>query len=420
MAKGLSPVISEPSIFQGHAQALTNTTSANYVNTNSLPVQSSSAISSTPNYSGGLISGVLGLAGQIYQNEYNKNRAAEERQWSEDMMAKQNAWSLDMWNRTNEYNSPSAQVQRLREAGLNPMYYGLDGSSANSFESAAPLGYERANMDNVVNPMVQGLQSAASIAQIKQSEAATEKIKSETDSNYLDNEFKRRTMNARVEGQELANSLTKSQIREIESKRQEIAKRIGLIAAQTDSEEERKFLLEAQRKVADAQAQEIVQLLPYRQKLLEAETEAQKAQASLAFWNASIQEGLFNGGYVEFELNKLESEMEINWKHFEDIQADIDLKTARKDIERFKARIRNGDAIDIDSIPKWMLTAKSSAFLWNKLLQRGIEVSEAMSGVLGPIVGFAVGKGASSSARSTGSVTNLYGPNGQPASSTKW
>lgn len=38
---------------------------------------------------------------------------------------KQRLWNEKMWNMSNEYNSPSAQMQRLREAGLNPsMMYG--------------------------------------------------------------------------------------------------------------------------------------------------------------------------------------------------------------------------------------------------------------------------------------------------------
>lgn len=47
------------------------------------------------------------------------------RAWNEKMMDKQRQWALDDWNRQNQYNSPTAQMQRLREAGLNPnLVYG--------------------------------------------------------------------------------------------------------------------------------------------------------------------------------------------------------------------------------------------------------------------------------------------------------
>lgn len=45
--------------------------------------------------------------------------------WNEKMYERQKADSLELWNRQNEYNSPTAQMERLREAGLNPnLVYG--------------------------------------------------------------------------------------------------------------------------------------------------------------------------------------------------------------------------------------------------------------------------------------------------------
>ena len=66
-------------------------------------------------------------------------------QWEFYNDAKQNAWDLygdqkdfqvDMWNKTNEYNSPEAQRQRLEAAGLNP-YIMINGGSAGVAGSVA-------------------------------------------------------------------------------------------------------------------------------------------------------------------------------------------------------------------------------------------------------------------------------------------
>jgi hypothetical protein len=47
------------------------------------------------------------------------------REWNEAQYAKQRADSLADWNSQNNYNSPQAQMARLREAGLNPnLVYG--------------------------------------------------------------------------------------------------------------------------------------------------------------------------------------------------------------------------------------------------------------------------------------------------------
>lgn len=84
---------------------------------------------------------------QMYQQQLGD-------QWKFYNDSKENAWKLvenlqqyqtDMWNKTNEYNSPSAQRERLEAAGLNP-YMMLNGGSAGTAQTmsgsagAAPSG----------------------------------------------------------------------------------------------------------------------------------------------------------------------------------------------------------------------------------------------------------------------------------------
>lgn len=112
--------------------------------------------------------------------QFNREEAEKQRQWSEMMQGQQNAWNYEMWLKQNEYNSPEAQVDRLRAAGLNPLYYGLDGSSAGEVTAAQPLAYERASVDNLANPVASGLSAAAQIAQISNLQAQTAKTGQET------------------------------------------------------------------------------------------------------------------------------------------------------------------------------------------------------------------------------------------------
>jgi len=74
------------------------------------------------------------------QMNYNKEMYQQQLgdQWNFYNDAKENSWKLvenqqqyqtDMWNKTNEYNSPSAQRERLEAAGLNP-YMMMNGGSA--------------------------------------------------------------------------------------------------------------------------------------------------------------------------------------------------------------------------------------------------------------------------------------------------
>lgn len=127
---------------------------------------------------GSLIGGLFSVGQNRKNREFEREEAEKEREWNEKMFNETNAWNLEMWNKENEYNTPEAQVQRMRDAGLNPMYYGLDGAgSAGDVGSAQALGYERASVGNQVNP----IEGALQMAQLAQIQAQTEKTKSETD-----------------------------------------------------------------------------------------------------------------------------------------------------------------------------------------------------------------------------------------------
>lgn len=177
------------------------------------------------------ISGAGSVVGSIIQNSYNAKQADKQREWNEAMMAKQNAWNEEMWAKTNEYNDPSNQVQRMRDAGLNPIYYGLDGSSANTMQSATPLGYERANMTPLDNPVMSGLNAAAQIAQISNVQANTAKTNNEN----LTETQRRENMQAEllVIKQELQNKLAEEGLSKAE--KEEIEKRIEWVDRLNDA-----------------------------------------------------------------------------------------------------------------------------------------------------------------------------------------
>lgn len=59
----------------------------------------------------------------------------------------QNQWNIDQWNRENEYNSPSHQVQLLRDAGLNPAMASVGFQPASSVSSADLANQGAAHID---------------------------------------------------------------------------------------------------------------------------------------------------------------------------------------------------------------------------------------------------------------------------------
>lgn len=82
------------------------------------------------------------------QFNYNMQFQKDAQEFAASQTEAQNQFTLDMWNRTNEYNSPSAQVQRLREAGFNPYIQGMQGSTASQSNtpSASSAGQSSVSM----------------------------------------------------------------------------------------------------------------------------------------------------------------------------------------------------------------------------------------------------------------------------------
>lgn len=71
----------------------------------------------------GLTSG-LGLAGNILSGAQMSQNVKSTNKTNLLLAEKQNQWNIDMWNRTNEYNTPSNQLNLLMDAGLNPLMFG--------------------------------------------------------------------------------------------------------------------------------------------------------------------------------------------------------------------------------------------------------------------------------------------------------
>lgn len=92
------------------------------------------ALSAGLNFIGNLGGSVSG--GLFSANQARKNRAFQERMYN-----KQVEDNIKFWNMQNEYNLPSAQLERLRDAGLNPLLmYGEGGLSGNIAQSAIQSG----------------------------------------------------------------------------------------------------------------------------------------------------------------------------------------------------------------------------------------------------------------------------------------
>lgn len=124
-------------------------------------------------FGGGILSGVAGLFGQNKQNKANLELVREQNNAQMALAKYQADRNLDLWNLNNEYNTPKAQMQRYKDAGLNPnLIYGNGSASAGNSSSPAD-GYNaptlnRANVSygntlSAAQTMMNGLTQAMSV-----------------------------------------------------------------------------------------------------------------------------------------------------------------------------------------------------------------------------------------------------------------
>lgn len=86
----------------------------------------------------GITAGVNAL-GSFFKSIGQKKREQRQQNYQKELLDYQNNLALSNWNKENEYNSPSAQMQRYTEAGLNPnLVYGQSNASGSIGEYQPP------------------------------------------------------------------------------------------------------------------------------------------------------------------------------------------------------------------------------------------------------------------------------------------
>lgn len=117
-----------------------------------------------------LVTGAVSTLGSILLGEYGSTKVNSDNmaitnmtnQANLDLYREQYRDQIAMWEMTNRYNTPAAQMQRLREAGLNPAL-GMTGSTNTGIAQAATVPH--ANPMVTGAPMVQDFR-ASDLAQI--------------------------------------------------------------------------------------------------------------------------------------------------------------------------------------------------------------------------------------------------------------
>lgn len=157
----------------------------------------------------GAITGGLSLVGVPWQQHLQK-----------ELMHENAAINIAQWNRENEYNSPKAQMQRLREAGLNPDL-AIGGNVANTASSMSPTeGTPAAPFASsaVANALDNARQAAMAQSQIDLNEANAKNAEASAGEHDANTAFKNTTLQASYNSLLASIDATKQQIRESQAR----------------------------------------------------------------------------------------------------------------------------------------------------------------------------------------------------------
>lgn len=156
---------------------------------------------------------------QQSQNLYNSRESDKARKWNEEQ-------ALAAWQRETAYNSPAAQMNRMRAAGLNPdlAYGGVSSGNASApvaspvspIPSAGAGGYNTVDymsglgVPSVGESVINGINLARTVAETKNIQADTAKKEGEVTSLDLDNVRKAATNGSAIELANMQVTLSKS------------------------------------------------------------------------------------------------------------------------------------------------------------------------------------------------------------------
>lgn len=79
------------------------------------------------------------VAGQIIGGLFDSENVSDTNAANLELARQQNLWKIQQWERENEYNLPSNQMQRLRDAGINPNLAFSNGQLSNVSASSPQL-----------------------------------------------------------------------------------------------------------------------------------------------------------------------------------------------------------------------------------------------------------------------------------------
>ena len=187
-----------------------------------------------------VVNAVSSLFGARKQDYYQRRQMSIAQDYQKELMSKQFNSQLMMWNLQNKYNSPAAQMQRLRDAGLNPaLVYGNGNALTPASAMNAPGGSAPSNhgpdvsmpKSNLMQSYLMSIQGDSYRAGIRRTEEEIEMLREQAnklrteqlltltnvDARKLSNQLLRETLQEEIKRVRIANEESQQRIAQSQS-----------------------------------------------------------------------------------------------------------------------------------------------------------------------------------------------------------
>lgn len=244
------------------------------------------------------------LIGMKTSADYAREEQKRQHKYNMEMAKWQNDANIANWNMQNEYNLPSNQMKRFKEAGLNPnLIYGSGTSTTAGTVPAAskPDSVTPINWSEIFHPMQNVgsiLDSSLKAAQIEKTVQETSNLSSYQRNLNLEGDMKELEMIA----QRYSNAKSKE---EAEVWRDYWDNKIVGMRAQNELTDANRFNIDSQRKFRDeietARGTAELGLVEYRRSLLQAQIA--DTLASVGVKNANINKAAYEISLLGEQIN---------------------------------------------------------------------------------------------------------------------
>lgn len=292
-----------------------------------------------------LVAGALSAIGTLVATN-NTNQANKEIHDADNAFNAAEAEKANNRDLQNLVEAPGKSMEGFAKAGVNPLLAITGGDfklpKASAASAASPLAMES------YSPMFQQLQQGATGAitqapqienvkadtQLKQAQA--NRLAADTHGIELDNQFKQRTLDTRVEAQAQSLNLSRTQQKVLDKQIDEREAHIQKLIAEAKTEGEKRELFQAQKILANVSATKIAYMMQYEKLLVEAQTDAQKASAALSYAQAAYQKRLVDSDYITAMVD------ELRIRARSELQG-IELTKAQEGLATLQKRLLSGD-----------------------------------------------------------------------------